>query len=239
MNRGPVGPGGRISPSRTGNIGLFSGRRSLEENVRREDGVVLFEVPPAREQVRRFCTTLNPFSNRHCLFFSGLSCVVSEKCVNQLSAGERNRDVDSAIVLCSSEHLRRRSLEENVRREDGVVPFEVPPAREQVRRFCTTLNPFSNRHCLFFSGLSCVVSEKCVNQLSAGERNRDVDSAIVLCSSEHLRRRSLEENVRREDGVVPFEVPPAREQVRRFCTTLNPFSNRHCLFFSGLSCVIS
>jgi hypothetical protein len=42
----------------------------------------------------------------------------------------------------------------------------------------------------------------------------------------------VEENVRCKD-VVPSEVPPAREQVRRFRTALNPVSNRHYLLSSG------
>ena len=110
VSRGPEGPGGRISPSRTGSVGLFSGtgRRPLERNVRCEDGIVPFEVPSGAcllARVRRFCTASNPFSNRHCLLFGGLSCIFSLLCVNQLSAGERNSDVDSAIVLCSTEHL--------------------------------------------------------------------------------------------------------------------------------------
>ena len=84
-------------------------------------------------------------------------------------------------------YLQAAILEENVQCEYGVVPFEVPPEREQGLLFCTTLNPLLNGHCLLFSGLSCFVSVQCV-KLSAGERNSDVDSAIILCLFEHLSK---------------------------------------------------
>ena len=101
-----------IRPGRTGNIGLFlgTGLRPLEENVRCEDGVVPFEVPPEREQGRLRSAVLYNIKSIIKSTFpivqrSELLCFSTV--LNQLSAGERKSDVDSAIILCSFEHLGR------------------------------------------------------------------------------------------------------------------------------------
>jgi hypothetical protein len=67
-------------------------------------------------------------------------------------------------------------FEENVRCMD-VVPSEVPPAREQVRRGRTaSLNPCVNRHCLFCSDRNCFHSLQCVKSNIGG---KDEAAALI------------------------------------------------------------
>jgi hypothetical protein len=90
------------------------------------------------------------------------------------------------------------------------VPPEIPPAREQTRRFRTALNPVSNRHYLFSSGRNYFIHFRALNYISAGEPHSNVDSAIVLCSSElyteRLRRSSIESL---NSAIVRTVSPPA------------------------------
>ena len=63
--------------------------------------------------------------------------------------------------------------------EGGVVPFEVP-LKEQVRLFCTTLDPFPNQHCLLFSGPKRFFSVQCSISIYSRNVHNTKDAFIRL-----------------------------------------------------------
>jgi len=71
-----------------------------------------------------------------------------------------------------------------IRCDVGIVPLEVPPDREQVRRFAQSLN-----HCqVDISTFGRHFRQKCViglqDRVLAGERNGFVDLVVIHCSYE-------------------------------------------------------